>query len=230
MGERKQCGASRERAWCHWAGAQAGGSGLPGKTVSTGPQELATPFRPACLPCVTSSIPAQPSRRGHRLRKGECGAQRSCTERSGSRRLSGQPGGPGREVGAPPWAGSETDQGSAIQARLSAPLRGALPEGVPAAVRRATAARTRKGPARVRSGHARPRAGCAPRPRMPRALGGRPSRGMPGPVVHGGAGPPRTWRAAGARGAQWERRPGRPAPRRRTLCRDMAAAGAGSLS
>lgn len=74
--------------------------------------------------------------------------------------------------------------------------------------------------------HARPRRA----PECPAASGGRPSRGTPGLVVRGGARPPRTWRAAGAGGAQWERRPGRPAPRRQTLCRDMAAAGAGSLS
>lgn len=72
-GEGEQCGASRERAWCHWVEVQTGGSGLLGKTVSTGPQRLATPFCPGRPSCVTSPIPARPSQRGPRLRKGDCG-------------------------------------------------------------------------------------------------------------------------------------------------------------
>lgn len=66
--------------------------------------------------------------------------------------------------------------------------------------------------------HAGP--GGAPRPRMQRAGGGSrrgarrdgqsaAARARPSP------GPPLTWPAPGARGAQWERRPGRPAPRHR---------------
>lgn len=43
-------------------GVQAGGSGLPGETMSTGPQGPPTPFPPACFPCVTSSVPARPLR------------------------------------------------------------------------------------------------------------------------------------------------------------------------
>lgn len=220
---------------------QAGGGDLLG-WPPLGPGSRRPPRPPACFSCITSSSTPRRPAVGRGRRGTKVGGAQSLPP--GSKRLSSQRGGPayqGRrpEAGvlgvacdSPDWAepeqGAQPDRpgrrrppfpGGARPQRPGREVPGDPAESSPAARpphARATAAgaQTRNDAARVRRGQP---AGEAERPAQnaARRRGSRP-RGTPGPAVRCSVGPPLSWPAPSARGAQWERRPGRPAPRRRT--------------